>query len=488
MQPPGCFWVIFLLMGLIGTAVVGGFMIVPAMRATFIYDEAVCTVLDKRLGHDNEGNWRPEIHIEYRVAGQAYQAWTYDAVGVYTNFESRKAVLDQFVVGRQYPCWYDPAAPEKSVLVRGFDWWHLMVLIPLVFVVIGAGGLISNRRARRRGDAMTVAVEVPWGALRKAGPPLAGMGCALFAGFGVAAAAAFALFFTLAANKAPPWAIGLGFFAPFLVFVGLAALVGRRFSGLLARALPSKERQAVTATGKLSPPPADEAEAAPEPAADDLPTVPRLEPAGRGDVLAVALAREPTGACALGCAIPFTAVWIGIVYHFGRGIWEGHRQGQPDWFATVILIPFVFAALFLIGTVLVLSARGLVSLLVGRVRAEVSAFPFRPGGRYAVCVRQGGGVPLSGVGLALVCRESATYTAGTSNSTATREVLRVEADPPEGDLSDGLRTALTVPASAMHSFASEHNKVEWLVEVRGGALGLLPWRGRFPVLVHPAEG
>ncbi len=479
-QPPGCFWVVFLLMGLIGTVFFVGFLIVPAVRANLFYEETTCTVLNSRLAHDNEGNFRPEIHIEYHVAGQAYQVWTYDATGVYSNIESRKAILDQFAVGRQYPCWYDPAAPEKSVLVRGLDVWCLMVLIPVMFAVIGTCGLLAHRRARQAG------AEAPWTLPRGAARPLIGMGCALLAGFGVAAAAAFALFFTLAARNAPFWLIGLGFFAPFIPFVVLFPFLGRRLTARLARALPSKERQAVAETRSPSPPPRDEGTVVPEPAPDDLPTVPDLKPAGAGEVLAAALAREPTGTCALGCLIPFAAVWIGGICYFGQSIWDGHQPGRADWFQTAFYSPFVLVAVGLVVAILVLSARGLVSLLAGRVRAEVSAFPLRPGGRYVVCVRRRGGVPLSGVALALVCRESATYTAGTSTTTATREVLRVEADPPEGDPSDGPRTSLAVPRSAMHSFASGHNKVEWLIEVRGRVLGLLPWRGLFPVLVHPA--
>jgi hypothetical protein len=509
-RAPGCFWVFCLLMGLISTAVVGAFVIVPVARARCFYEETTCTILDKRIAHDNDGNFRPEFLIEYRVAGQVHQVWTYEATRAYTNIGSPQALLDQFVVDKRYPCWYDPAAPEKSVLVRGFAWWHLLTLIPVVFVVIGAGGLIANRRARRRGKAAAVPVEVRWDVVRVAGPRLAAMGCALAGGFVVAGAMAFAIVNALFARNAPVWAVALGFCAPFALFFVFASFVGRRFSGRLARALPSPERANAAKAGKFSTPQQDDEAVAPEPAPDDLPTVPRLDPAGPGHVLTAALAREPTGAVVLGCLVPFAALWIGIISFPIRAVWEGHRQGRPDWAQTVFFIPFVLIALGLIVAILVLAARGLLSLLVGRVRVEVSAYPLRAGGRYTVCVRKLGGASLSDVSLALVCRESATRTTaagstttqqafsqrqrrrrpahgGGGSNTSTREVLRIEADPPGGDPFDGLRTVLTVPASAMHSFASAHNKVDWLIEVRGRALGLLPWRGRFPVLVHPAE-
>ncbi len=145
---PGCFSVTFLAMGLIGSVVFAFAMIIPIIRAKFVYVETICTVLDKRLAFDDVDTFRPEFHIEYQVAGRAYRAWTYDAIGMYSNLESRSDILDQFAVGQQYACWYDAAAPEKSVLTRDVDAMAFLALIPLVFVIVGFGGLIRNGRRR----------------------------------------------------------------------------------------------------------------------------------------------------------------------------------------------------------------------------------------------------------------------------------------------------------------------------------------------------
>ena len=47
-RPSGCFWLPFLLLGLVLTAFFGNGMIVPAVRANLFYEETTCSVLGKR--------------------------------------------------------------------------------------------------------------------------------------------------------------------------------------------------------------------------------------------------------------------------------------------------------------------------------------------------------------------------------------------------------------------------------------------------------
>ena len=54
-----------------------------------------------------------------------------------------QAILDQFEIGQEYPCWYDPIDPHRVVLVRGYSpWLYVSLLIPLSFMIIGGGRLI----------------------------------------------------------------------------------------------------------------------------------------------------------------------------------------------------------------------------------------------------------------------------------------------------------------------------------------------------------
>jgi hypothetical protein len=121
--------------------------VLPEIRANTSFIQHTCKVLDKRIGedHDSDGGstYRAEMFIEYSVRGQQYRIWTYDATGMYSSGRSRKeTILSQFSVGQEYPCWYDPDSPWKAVLVRGYSWlMYLFFLIPILFMVIGGGGM-----------------------------------------------------------------------------------------------------------------------------------------------------------------------------------------------------------------------------------------------------------------------------------------------------------------------------------------------------------
>ena len=98
--------------------------------------------LDESRGDEGGMTYRPDIHIQYSIAGRVYETWTYDIVRAHSSGRAGKQkILDRFAVGRTYPCWYDPAHPETAVLVRGFSWLiYLFMLIPLTFKPSGSGG------------------------------------------------------------------------------------------------------------------------------------------------------------------------------------------------------------------------------------------------------------------------------------------------------------------------------------------------------------
>jgi hypothetical protein len=147
------------LFGLFSLALVGGMLALnlrPEWRANHAYVEEQCVVLDKRLVEHSKGGrpgitYRPEFLIRYTVAGRPYETWTYDAVHAFTGLRGpNERVLDDFTVGQQYPCWYDPADPSEVVLVRGYSWMSYglaLAFVALVFLT-GTGVLRRLRSAR----------------------------------------------------------------------------------------------------------------------------------------------------------------------------------------------------------------------------------------------------------------------------------------------------------------------------------------------------
>ena len=145
-------------------------LIVPEWRTNNRYVPSSCVVLDKRISHDNNaaakgGADYPEIKIRYEVDGRKHEVWAYKAVITLRQRPAAQAIVDSFQVGAIYPCWYDPDRPEKAVLVRGYSWSAVvLLLVPVVFLLIGGSGVYGWWKSR-------LLWSVPRGyAVRGAGP------------------------------------------------------------------------------------------------------------------------------------------------------------------------------------------------------------------------------------------------------------------------------------------------------------------------------
>ena len=141
------FFALFFLAGCGGIVILLTAFIIPEWRVNHEFVETTCTVRDKELGRTSgdEGDiFRPEIQIEYEIAGRKYVTKTYDITGAYSSGrDDKQAILDQFEIGRTYPCWYNPLDPNTAVLVRGYSFvlW-LLFAVPVAFLLLGGGGFI----------------------------------------------------------------------------------------------------------------------------------------------------------------------------------------------------------------------------------------------------------------------------------------------------------------------------------------------------------
>ncbi|MBN2294355.1 MAG: DUF3592 domain-containing protein [Pirellulales bacterium] len=141
------FFGLFLLIGCAGLVVMVTTLLIPEWRVNHEFVETTCVILAKQIGsQDGEDGtlYRPEIEIEYQIAGKQYRTRTYDITGTYSSGRADKEkILKQFDIGKRYDCWYDPRHPEVAVLVRGYSVlaWVLLA-VPGTFILIGGGGFI----------------------------------------------------------------------------------------------------------------------------------------------------------------------------------------------------------------------------------------------------------------------------------------------------------------------------------------------------------
>ncbi|MCS7305465.1 MAG: DUF3592 domain-containing protein [Thermoguttaceae bacterium] len=183
-------------------------------------------------------------------------------------------------------------------------------------------------------------------------------------------------------------------------------------------------------------------------------------------------------------------LWNGVVLIFVILLVSQHVQGEPDWLGTAFLLPFALVG----GGSIYWFFRELVwAAIIGPTIVEVSHHPLQAGGRYEVFLSQGGRLKMEFLEILLVCEEEAIYRQGTATR---QETVRVYEDRlfRQEDFriaaSEGfqIRCPLVVPPSAMHSFHSPHNKVQWTILVHAQAHGWPPFQRRFPLVILPAHG
>lgn len=144
------FFVGLFLLGCLGFWLILRSFLMPELRAGREFLPTSARVLEVRLGtavREGQTLYRPEICVEYRVAGRIHRVWTYDihtaqGNGYSVDREHAERSLRSFRAGQSITAWYDPTRPEVAVVERGIRWWTwLFLLIPFSFVVLGAGGI-----------------------------------------------------------------------------------------------------------------------------------------------------------------------------------------------------------------------------------------------------------------------------------------------------------------------------------------------------------
>jgi hypothetical protein len=184
-----------------------------------------------------------------------------------------------------------------------------------------------------------------------------------------------------------------------------------------------------------------------------------------------------------------SVIWNSIVAVF---IWmavEGYRRGTPDWLLALVIAPLALAGA---GLVLFFIKQLFVASGVGPTIVEISEHPLYPGGRYELFIDQSGKLTVKRFRVVLVCEEEATYRQGTDARTATRRVYEHEVfcrESFEGQPGAGfrMRADIEIPACAMHSFRSAHNKVCWKLVVSGEVARRGEFERSFLLHVYPCR-
>jgi hypothetical protein len=154
--------------------------------------------------------------------------------------------------------------------------------------------------------------------------------------------------------------------------------------------------------------------------------------------------------------------WNGITWGvMGTRCLKG--TGPPLWFFSIFAI---VGLLILWGAIY----KFFTWTMVGDTTLEVSSSTLSPGQKLDVVISQPGRFIINTLALDLVCREKATYRAGTDTTTRTEIVREVplinltNLSAREGKVLT--QQSITIPHDATMTFDSTNNKVDWLVRIK----------------------
>jgi hypothetical protein len=113
-----------------------------------------CTILSSEVrSHrsDDSTTYRVDILYAYEVNGREYRSNRYQFMGGSSSGRKGKAeIVRRHRPGTQTTCYVNPGNPTDAVLQRGLTPGMWFGLIPLAFMLVGAGGVIGMLRKKRR--------------------------------------------------------------------------------------------------------------------------------------------------------------------------------------------------------------------------------------------------------------------------------------------------------------------------------------------------
>ena len=95
-----------------------------------------------RTGTTTETTWQPSLRLRYATEAGEVEAWATQSDRE-ADRDRARGQLDRILVGDRTACWYDPEAPDRVVLERGYNWWMwaLTLLLPGALLAFGGAGL-----------------------------------------------------------------------------------------------------------------------------------------------------------------------------------------------------------------------------------------------------------------------------------------------------------------------------------------------------------
>jgi len=516
------FFFVFFAAGCLVAVVIGREVLLDL--ATYRWQRADAVVVESRIveqGND-EHPYQLEVAYRYRFDGVEYtgERVTRGDDGHEGYSDVQRDAL-RYRQGSEVDCYVNPDRPEEAVLVRREPWLAFMILLPLIFVAVGAIGMYAIwSRAKPKPETISISERAKPG--RHAlipvilGAVFAVVGAVMFVVLGVLPA--IRLLRASTWDEVPCRVVsssvrshstddGTTYSVDILYeyqFDGFALRSNRYdFANLSSSGHESKQeivdRYPPGSLTVCYVDPTDPASAVLSrsfraaylfglfPLTFLIVGIPvllwglrqiRRRPADRSPFRrpsAVPVTETRTGPARLeprqtraakvfGCLI-FALIWNGVVSVFLFSAIREWQRGSPDWFHNVFLIPFVLVGLGGIG--------GVVYFFLGSFNPvptlELTPSPVRLGDSVLLeWSFDGRPQRIQHLRITFEGREEATYRRGTDTRTDKQVFARstvVDTDI-DYEISRGSRE-LHVPEDTMHSLDGGNNKIHWYLKIHG---------------------
>ena len=164
-------------------------------------------------------------------------------------------------------------------------------------------------------------------------------------------------------------------------------------------------------------------------------------------------------------ALLFACFWNGIVSVFLWQMIRGWMQGHFEILLTLFLVPFVLVGLGAIGAVIYF----FLGLFNPRIRLKLNRAEFRPGDSVSLNWTVSGKVStISRIRITLEGKEEINYRKGKNNRIERHTIAENEViNHPAPITVQPRQTRVIAPTDAMHTHEGNHNKILWLLHVKG---------------------
>ncbi|MGJ8651796.1 MAG: DUF3592 domain-containing protein [Opitutaceae bacterium] len=179
----------------------------------------------------------------------------------------------------------------------------------------------------------------------------------------------------------------------------------------------------------------------------------------------------------------FACFWNGIISIFLVQVVKSHTSGDPEWFLTLFMIPFVCVGIFLILAIF----HAVLALANPKIQLSVSESS--PALGDSIELNWEADKPLHKVQefrIRLIGEEAATYRRGTDTKTD-KSIFYAETvvDLEDPRTQQRGTATLSIPLDSMHSFDSGNNKINWSLTVAGEIPRFPDIDDAYPITVRP---